>query len=248
MDTSLSFLSDWWVYALAGLIFLYVIAQSVVFLIKARKRALSHGLTTSDLNRTMASSALFSIAPSIAILLGLLTLAKIFGPVISGLRLGILGAVTYELPAALNVIKGVYGLDVGAVLEPHMVITALWVMTFGIIPSLVIIPLFFKKINLKMDTFKSKDKGWGQIMMDALFIGMISAFVGVVLAPKIPEVGDPYISMLAVMTLLSSAAIIMIMGLLIKKYKLDWLKNYALPISMIAAMGLAVLYAGLGVR
>ncbi len=248
MDTSLSFLSEWWVYVLAGLIFLYVIAQSVVFLLKARKRALSQGLSTSDLNRTMASSALFSIAPSIAILLGLLTLAKIFGPVISGLRLGILGAVTYELPAALNVIKGVYGLDVGAVLEPRMVITALWVMTFGIIPSLVIIPLFFKKINLKMDAFKAKDKGWGQIMMDALFIGMISAFVGVVLAPKVPEEGEPYISVLAILTLLSSAVLIMVMGLLIKKYKLDWLKNYALPISMIAAMGLAVLYAGLGVR
>ncbi|MCF7932421.1 MAG: DUF5058 family protein [Acholeplasmataceae bacterium] len=248
MDTSLSFLSEWWVYVLAGLIFLYVIAQSVVFLLKARKRALSQGLSTSDLNRTMASSALFSIAPSIAILLGLLTLAKIFGPVISGLRLGILGAVTYELPAALNVIKGVYGLDVGAALEPRMVITALWVMTFGIIPSLVIIPLFFKKINLKMDAFKAKDKGWGQIMMDALFIGMISAFVGVVLAPKVPEEGEPYISVLAILTLLSSAALIMVMGLLIKKYKLDWLKNYALPISMIAAMGLAVLYAGLGVR
>lgn len=248
MDASLSFLFDWWVYALTALIFLYVIAQSVVFLIKARKRALKAGLTSTDLNRTMASSALFSIAPSIAILLGLLTLAKIFGPVISGLRLGILGAVTYELPAALNVIKGVYGRDVGAVLEPRMVITALWVMTFGIIPSLVIIPLFFKKINLKMDAFKAKDKGWGQIMMDALFIGMISAFVGVVLAPKVPEEGDSYISILAILTLLSSAALIMVMGLLIKKYKLGWLKNYALPISMVAAMGLAVLYAGLGVR
>jgi hypothetical protein len=248
MDTSLSFLSEWWVFAIAGLIFAYVICQSVVFLVKARKRALAAGLSSTDLNRTMASSALFSIAPSIAILLGLVTLAKIFGPVISGLRLGILGAVTYELPAALNVIKGVYGLDVGAALEPRMVITALWVMTFGIIPSLVIIPLFFKKINTTLEAVKSKNRDWNQIMMDALFIGMISAFVGVVLAPKVPEEGDPYVSILAILTLVTSALFITGLGILINKKKIVWLKNYALPISMIAAMGFAIIYAAMGVR
>ncbi len=41
------------------------------------------------------------------------------------MRLGTLGAVTYELPAAINVINGVYGMNIGDVLTPEMVITAL---------------------------------------------------------------------------------------------------------------------------
>jgi len=64
---------------------------------------------------------------------------------LAGMRLGTLGAVTYELPAAINVINGVYGMNIGDVLTPEMVITALWVMTFGCIPPLLIIPLFFRK-------------------------------------------------------------------------------------------------------
>jgi len=40
----------------------------------------------------------------------------------------------------------------------------------------------------------------------------------------------------------------MVFGILMKKFKWDWLKNYALPLSMISAMALAILFASLGVR
>jgi hypothetical protein len=40
----------------------------------------------------------------------------------------------------------------------------------------------------------------------------------------------------------------MMLGYVMKKYKWEWLKNYALPVSMIVAMALAIVYAGLGVR
>jgi hypothetical protein len=167
---------------------------------------------------------------------------------LAGMRLGTLGAVTYELPAAINVINGVFGMNIGDVLTPEMVITALWVMTFGCIPPLLIIPLFFKKMSGKMKQIKEKDASWNNIMMDALFLGMISAFVGYVLAPKVVEGEDPYISVLAILVLVSSAVLIMVFGTLMKKFKWDWLKNYALPLSMISAMALAILFASLGVK
>jgi len=40
----------------------------------------------------------------------------------------------------------------------------------------------------------------------------------------------------------------MIFGILSSKKKMGWLKNYALPLSMILSMALAILYASLGVR
>ena len=244
----MEFLTSWWVYLTMGIIFFYVTVQSVVALLKARKRAFELGFTKQQVSQTITSSMVFSLAPSLAILIGLVALTKIFGSMIAGMRLATLGAVTYELPAAINVISGVYGRQIGDVLTSDMVITAVWVMTLGCLPPLILIPFFYKKMSGKMKDLREKDQSWNQIMMDALFLGMISAFVGYILAPKTPEGEDPYISVLGILVFASSAILIMVLGFLMKKFKWEWLKNYALPVSMVAAMALAILYAGLGVR
>lgn len=244
----MAFLTSWWVYLIIGIIFFYVFLQSLVTLIKARKRAFELGFSKEQINQTITSSMVFSLAPSLAILIGLVALTKVFGSMIAGMRLATLGAVTYELPAAINVINGVFGKQIGDVLTPEMVITAVWVMTLGCLPPLILIPFFFKKISHGMKEMRTKDQTWNQIMMDALFIGMISAFVGYILAPKTPEGETPYISVLGILVLATSAILIILLGFLMKKYKWEWLKNYALPVSMVAAMALAILYAGWGVR
>jgi len=244
----MGFLNTWWVYLIVGVVFAYVLLQSVAFLLKARKRAFANGFTKQQINKTITSSMVLSIAPSFAILIGLVALSRVFGPMVAGLRLGTLGAVTYELPAAINVISGVFDRQIGDTLPQQVIITALWVMTFGIIPSLFLIPLFFKKMSAKLITIKEKDSAWNKILMDSLFLGMISAFIGFVLAPKAIEGEDPFISILGILVLLSSAILISIFGIIIKKAKWEWLKNYALPLSMVIAMALAIAFASLGVR
>lgn len=246
----MDFLNVWWVYLIVGIIFLYVLTQSTVFLLKARKRAIELKFTKEQIRKTITSSMIFSIAPSMAILFGLVILTKVFGPMVAGLRLGTLGALTYELPAATNVIQNAFGLTIGSsLITSDMIVTALWVMTLGCIPPLLIVPLFLKKISKKFDQIKEKDSTWKNIMMDALFLGMISAFVGYVVAPITNEAtNETYISLLAILVLLSSAGLIIIFGFIIKKYKQEWLKNYALPLSMMSSMALALLYALMGVR
>jgi len=244
----MEFLTSWWVYLTMSIIFLYVLVQSVFALLKARKRAFELGFTKEQVNQTITSSMVFSLAPSVAILIGLVALTKVFGSMIAGMRLATLGAVTYELPAAINVINGVFGRQIGDVLTQEMVITAVWVMTLGCLPPLVIIPFFFKRMSKGMKQLREKDQTWNQILMDALFIGMISAFSGYILAPKTPEVGDAYISILGIIVFATSAILIMVLGFLMKKYKWEWLKNYALPVSMIVSMALAIIYAGMGLR
>ena len=130
--------------------------QSVFALMKARKRAFELGFTKEQINKTISSSMVFSLAPSLAILLGLVTLTKVFGSMIAGMRLATLGAVTYELPAALNVINGVFGLEIGDVLTTEMVITAIWVMTLGCIPPLLIVPFFLQKNEWRLETVERK--------------------------------------------------------------------------------------------
>ncbi len=71
--------------------------------------------------------------------------------------------------------------------------------------------------------------------MTALFLGMISAFLGMGVSG----------GLLSVLTLITSAAIMGVCGLLVKKANLKWLENFALPISMLGAMALSILYANI---
>jgi predicted permease len=80
---------------------------------------------------------------------------------------------------------------------------------------------------------KQGDVVWGSIFMSALFIGLISAFLGM-------GVGG---GLLSILTLLSSAIIMVGLGILIKKRNLKWLETYAIPISMLGAMGLSLLFS-----
>jgi hypothetical protein len=244
----MSLSNAWWLYLIVSIVFVYVIMQSTIFLIKARKRALSLGFTNAEINKTMISSAIFSIAPSIAILIGLIALSKVFGPMLAGMRLATLGAVTYELPAAINVITGVFNKEIGDLLSQNIVVTAIWVMTLGCIPPLLIIPIFYQKMNKGIEKYKKRDQNWSALMMDALFLGMISAFVGYVFAPKTAQDNTTYISFLAILVFVFSAIFIMVFGVFIKKYKWEWLRNYALPLSMVLAMALAIVFSSMGVR
>lgn len=237
------FTTSLWVYLLVGAVFIYILLQSAVFLVKAYKEAKRLGFSQKQLRATIVSSMVFSIAPSVAILIGLVTLSMVLGPLFAAMRLGTLGAVTYEIPTTALIVE-LYGLTN---LTPQTIVTILWVLTFGCIPPLLIIPLFYQKWSKKLNQIKAKDNRWTAIMMDALFVGMISAFIGFILAKKTPEVGDPYFSFLSLLVFLTSALLIVIFGLLLKKLNWQWLKNYALPLSMILSMASAIVYALLGV-
>ncbi|MFH5881486.1 DUF5058 family protein [Liberiplasma polymorphum] len=238
-----------WLFVLGFIVVIFVISQSIFFLNKASIRAKELGFTKEDIKKTVIQAMVFSVAPSVAILLGLLLLSKTLGVVVPWIRLSVLGAVTYEMPATINVVTQVFSSNMSLrITDPQMFVTVVWVMTFGVLPPMIIIPLFLKKIQARVRLMREKDKAWGELFMQAMFIGMISAFLGYVIAPRtIEETGETYISYLAILTFLSAAIIISIIGIIINKYKQTWLRNYAIPISMIGAMILAIVYASMGV-
>ena len=96
----MDFKNSGFMYLLGVLVGLFVIAQSVYFLVKAVRRSRELGIAGNVVKRTIASSAVFAILPSVSILLGLITLANTLGLPLPWIRLSVLGAVTYELPAA----------------------------------------------------------------------------------------------------------------------------------------------------
>ena len=125
--------------------------------------------------------------------------------------------------------------------DPKVYTAIAWVMTLGILPSIVLTPILIKKVQKGIVKVQSKDPKWGDIFMTSLFMGMISAFSGMVFS----SVRNGIQGLLPVAVLAVSAIIMAICGLLVKKAKITWLENYAMPFSMLISMAFAVLAAPL---
>ena len=179
--------------------------------------------------------------PAFSILLGVVTLSAFLGLPLPWIRLSVIGAITYELPAATSTAKAL-GISLSETITDPKVYSAIaWVMTLGILPSILLTPILIKKIQKGVIKIQTKDSAWGDIFMTSLFMGMISAFSGMVFS----HVRDGVRGLLPISVLLVSATIMGICGLLVKKAHIKWLENYAMPFSMLISMAFAALAAPL---
>ena len=237
------------IYIMVGVVLSVVVAQSIFFLVKAYKRGVELGMERSVLNATIKRSALFTIAPAVAIFMGVVSLINMLGVALPWLRLSIIGAVTYELPAAQQAMSSM-GID--TIVNAKQYVTVAFVMTFGIAASLILAPITCKKITAGMLKVMDKDKKWMDLLMTSMFVGMLAAFLGYIVCDigfvfdEIAE-GEKVLAFhyqleywIPVFVMAISAGIMAICGILLKKFNWKWLNDYALPLSMIGSMALAI--------
>lgn len=223
-------------YCIVAVVIVFVIAESVFFFVRAWKRAAALNMDRRRLKKIVASTALYTIAPAVAILLGVIALSKALGLPLPWLRLSVIGALTYETTAAETAARA-FGANISQIITDARTYAGIsWVMTLGIMPSIVLLPIIGKRVEKGLVRLKSKDEKWGEIFMSALFLGMISAFLGVVFA----TIREGLIGWVPVFVMIASALIMLVCGLLVKKLKARWLQDFALPISMLGAMALSI--------
>lgn len=219
-------------YGVAICVIIFVLAQSAFFLVRSYRRGKELGISTAKLRKTIISTAVFTIAPAVSILIGIVTLSKFLGIPLPWIRMSVIGAITYELPAATSTANAL-GISLAeTITDPKTYSAIAWVMTLGIMPSIILPPILMKKIQGGMIKIKNKDSKWGDMFLTSMFLGMISAFLGMVFA----DVRNGLAGWIPIFVLLVSAVIMAICGLLIKKCNMKWLETYALAISMVGAM------------
>lgn len=138
-------------YLIAGAVILFVLGQSVFFLVKAWKRGKELGLDSKKLRDSVTSSALFTVPSALSVLATVIALAPALGLVVPWVRLSVLGNITYETVAATEAIKAA-GVETGiieAITDPEVFTAVAWVMTLGICFSLVILPFVAKPLHKK---------------------------------------------------------------------------------------------------
>ncbi len=248
-------------FVIVGAIIATVIAQSVYFLVKSYRRAKAIGMDMKKIKKIITTSAVFTIAPAVSIVITVLTLSQSLGIALPWLRLSVVGSLSYEAIAAANAASGMGKTlaELASGMSASQYVTIAIVMTVSIMVGIWLVPLIGKKMQNGLISFENKDKKWSDILQASLFIGMISAFVGFVFCDLsrlwtsedgifTNSKGEAFTStsgLVPVLVMASSAVCMCLCGFLMKKLKWKWLNDYALPICMLVGMALAIPFTAL---
>ena len=252
-------------YLMAGILVAVVLAQSVFFLVKAMRRSKELGMDQTKVRKTIKTAAIFTIAPAVAIVISVMTLSKKLGLPLPWLRLSVVGSMSYETIAANNALSAMgQSLGSSTALTGQQFVNILLVMTISIMVGIWLVPAICKKLLGGMSNLSNRDAKWADIFQNSLFIGMISAFLGfvfcdvsrlwtadsnglVTVMQTNPETNvkeavsyTATSGLVPVGVLVVSALVMVICGLLMRKPKMKWLSEYALPISLIIGMAAAI--------
>ena len=228
-------------FLLAGIIVAVVLAQSVYFLVKAWRRGREIGMPMDKLKKVVIGTAIFTVAPATAIVISVISLSKKLGIPLPWMRLSVVGAITYETPAAANALSAM-GLEWAKIssLTAQQYVTIAAVMTMGIMVGIWLVPVVGRKIQNGMLTLEKRDKKWGEIFSASLFLSMISAFLGYVFCDFASVFSGNLSGLIAPLVMLVSALMMIVCALALKKLNWRWMNDYALPISLIAGMVSAI--------
>ncbi|MBE6614152.1 MAG: DUF5058 family protein [Ruminococcaceae bacterium] len=228
-------------FGLVAVIIAAVLGQSVFFLVKAWKRGREIGMDPAKLRRIAVTAAVFTIAPAVAIVISVITLAKDLGVALPWFRLSVVGSLSYETIAAANA-ESAMGLTFGQVsaLTASQYVTIVAVMTLSIMVGIWLVPVLAKRMQKGMVSLEKRDKKWADIFQSAMFIGMIAAFVGYVFCDVSTIFHGSAVGLIPVCVMAVSALVMCLSGVLVKVTKARWISDYALPVSLIVGMASAI--------
>ena len=89
---------------------LYISAFSLVYLKKAYDHCLELGITRKELSNVIKSSLVFSVVPSLSIVVGLFVLIAVLGSVWAWWRLSVIGSLSYETMISSSIAQVLGGL------------------------------------------------------------------------------------------------------------------------------------------
>ena len=255
-------------YGIALFVVVFVMAQSVFFLVKSLKRGKELGIAKETLKTTMVSSAVFTIAPAISILATVIVLANALGIVLPWIRLTVIGNLAYETTAAQTALD-FWGESLKhSVEDRQQFATIAWAMTLGSIAPWLLLPFLCKKLQKKIGSTvnkSEKSQKFGDAISAAAFIGIVKAFVSreiysytVQKSNVLDEAGKSIVNeagqilkvktitgsagLMSILVLICAIVFMLILDIVCKKFKLTKLEPFAMPIAMFAAMGMAVVF------
>ena len=233
-------------YLICGGIIAFVAVVCVFFAVRAWRAGVAIGMDKTKMKRAVVSSATFAVLPSVGILLGVIALAGSLGTPWPWLRLSVIGALHYETQVAEAAAEaaGLSGLNASEMTAQGFTTIAL-LMSICIMWGMLMSIFFNKKYLKKLQTPKKSGGnggGFGDVAMTAMFIGLVSAYIGSYLGKFISGNGLFTFSgaWLPLAVVAVAAGVMAVFVWLAEKKNAAWVESFSIAGSMIAAMAAAV--------
>lgn len=211
-----------------------VVGYALISVKKASTRCKELGISSETISAVVKATITSSVVPSLAILLGFLTLTVSLGTAWPWWRLSVIGSLSYEAMAS-NYTVDALGTAMSEILnaDANVFGAVMMVMSFGIITGPIVAVLFAKKYSTGIMKAKVGQSEWGQVMSGCFFLAMFSVYIPILLFTDLPTT----------LTMAVSFVVTLICGVIGKKAK--WLNNFTMAIAMLVAMASSVLWVGL---
>lgn len=216
-----------------------VLVICAIFFIRGRKRALELGVSKEAFNSAMRGSVIFSIVPSIAVIIGLFSLAPLLGTPWPWFRLSVVGSLSYELMAADLAATGVgYEslADFSASQDPSAFGCIMFVMSISIMFGMVCNLFITKKICQTSNSFTSKGGAFGALAISCFTLAMMCTFL-----PAQMVTGT-----VPLLTAVFSAVLTIVLSKLAAAKQIKWLPDFIMSFALIGGMVFAVVISGFG--
>ena len=227
MSTTLRLVTSTTMAILCGITILIVLLQPVIFMIVAFKRGKELNMTDQEMKEAARSSAIFSIIPSLPIIVSYLLLVPSLGRYFPWLRLSVVGSAAYETMVA-NMAAEALGLESITVpdIPADTFVFILFVVTIGILGGNIFNVFFLKAYDKKVESIKNSNAKLVPIITTAMFLGLY----GTMAAPHFTNIAN-----------IPAVAAILVAGItsiFVNKFAANHkkLKEFAFPLSMIVGM------------
>jgi len=236
MKDYLNIANSGYFYLWGGIILLVIMIQALLFIRLAWKEGKRIGLSNSRMLKGLRAGMLSAVIPSIPIVVALVAMASSLGIPFPWIRLSVIGSAPYELLAA-GIGADSMGVEKlgGEGFTAMVFANSVWVMSIGAMWSGLIVLFFSKRIKNVYRKIENRDPNWMKVISSAAFFGVVCIFL----------VGKAATDWTAFLTTLTGAVLMTIFALLITKFELKWLREFALPVSMIGAMAGAIFFSRL---
>ena len=220
-------------YILVIISLMVIAAICVYYLIICMRKAKEMGISKQKVNEIIKSTAIFSIVPSIAIAIGLVTLVIVIGIPYAWFRLSVIGSVSYELMAS-NMALNALNLDLASA-NADAFGMIMWVMCIPITSTVLANIFVCKPMHLGTMRIGSGDKKWGALSQTTF----MTALLVVLIVPMI------FGGLVGLLTFVTSSLIAVVVSALAKKTGAKWMNDFILAICLIGAMGMSIVYTNI---
>ena len=216
---------------------IYIVVFSLIHLKKAYTRCLELGITKEDLHKVIKSSLVFSIVPSLSIVVGLFALISVLGVVWSWWRLSVIGSLSYESLISSSVASALKFSTTAEMLEKATgsefgVVMIL--MSIGMLSGFFILIPFGKKLSMSVSKSENSSS-WKYVLSGTFMLCLFAVYIPVLL------IGDS----VQAAVMLTGLVIAVFLGVLASKPKLKWLNEFIMAFSMIGGMVSSIFWTNL---